>query len=213
MKLITHIWDILYPPKCVFCRKPTKNLVCKYHTKNLNIQPDIFMSHKQLTVLSVSNYRNKSVKSLISQFKFNGIFTLSDFMADQIIQKFSDQIPVKSVLVPVPLHWTRRLWRGFNQANKIAKSIQKIRPDLQINNGLKRTKRTKQQARLSKALRLSNLKDVFEWKGKINHKPSNIFLVDDVFTSGITLHEAQKTMEEQGFSNVQAICFARTKQD
>ena len=71
-------------------------------------------------------------------------------MAEQILEHFSEVIPKNSWLVPIPLHWTRLIWRGYNQAEKIAESLQKIRPDLQICTQLKRLKKTKQQALLNK---------------------------------------------------------------
>lgn len=104
------------------------------------------------------------------------------------------------ILVPVPLHWQRRNWRGFNQAELLGKMIsQKLGigfiPDLLI-----RTRNTQTQTKLKKEQRLKNIKDAF----KINPKYSLNFLIaefpnflifDDVWTTGSTLRECTKVIK------------------
>ena len=128
----------------------------------------------------------------------------------ELLKRFTNFIPKNSILIPIPLHWSRFIWRGYNQAKTIAQSMQKIRPDLIICTDLKRIKKTKQQANLNKNERIKNMKEVFQWKGILS-KESSIFLIDDVFTSGSTMHAAKKTLEKNTLTNIKAIVFARTK--
>ena len=94
------------------------------------------------------------------------------------------------VVIPVPLHWTRRWERGYNQAEVIAKEVARelgvdVRVDL-----LKRSRRTRTQTKVDPAQKAENVRDAF----KVNEtrlKEENyrhILLIDDVFTSGSTLH-------------------------
>lgn len=98
------------------------------------------------------------------------------------------------IIIPVPLHWTRRWKRGYNQAEVIASGIAsetgvKMRTDI-----LERRRRTKTQTKLDidgKARNVagafavsSDAEAVFRNGGKVRH----ILVVDDVFTTGSTLH-------------------------
>ena len=108
------------------------------------------------------------------------------------------------LVVPVPLHWTRRLRRGYNQAAVIAREVARelsaaFEPRL-----LRRTRLTKTQTRLGTEAKRLNVAGAFavrrgiakKWREKKN-SPRHILLVDDVFTSGSTLatcHAALRTV-------------------
>ena len=96
----------------------------------------------------------------------------------------------KFVIIPVPLHWRRENWRGFNQAEIIAAEVGKIL-NLNINNNLiKRFKNTRKQAVSNKMERQENLKDAFEICDftKMNRLfPKNVIIFDDVWTTGNTI--------------------------
>ena len=208
--IVNALWNEIFPSKCVFCKKSSPNFICSIHKKALKILPESY-AFDETMVYSVADYRNPITKRLVFLYKFWGIFKISDFIAKQILEEFSELIPKNSWLVPIPLHWTRFIWRGYNQAEKIAKSLQKIRPDLQICTQLKRLKKTKQQALLSKKERENNMTGVFGGKNIKIPKNSSIFLIDDVFTSGSTVRAAKKTLKEKKIQKINIICFARTR--
>lgn len=98
------------------------------------------------------------------------------------------------MVIPVPLHWTREWKRGYNQAETIASAIASetgipIRTDI-----LKRRRRTRTQTRLDiegKAKNVAGAFSVSEDAAAIFREGGNvrhILLVDDVFTTGSTLH-------------------------
>ena len=94
-------------------------------------------------------------------------------------------------VVPVPLHWMRRWKRGYNQAEVIASGVAEclgipMRPDI-----LRRIRRTRTQTRLSIADKKGNVSGAFAIPTKPPAEPTpfrHILLVDDVFTTGSTLH-------------------------
>jgi len=90
------------------------------------------------------------------------------------------------MVIPVPLHWTRRWRRGYNQAEVIAKEIAgalgcRMRTDL-----LSRPGRTRTQTKMSVEAKGRNVAGAFRCRpfGGVRH----VLLVDDVFTTGATLN-------------------------
>lgn len=113
-------------------------------------------------------------------------------------------------LVPVPLHRSRFAERHFNQAEEIARGISK-RAGLPVLDGLKRTRATETQTKLSRAQRLENLRGAFVAKGKAARfqKKDGAILVDDVLTTGSTLDACAKALKKAGFRRVFAIAVMR----
>lgn len=103
-------------------------------------------------------------------------------------------------LVPVPLHRRRRLWRQFNQAREIAEHLGR-RVGLPVCDGLKRLRATKTQTRLTRRQRQKNLRGAFRAREDFGGTPG-VILVDDVFTTGSTVHECAKVLRRAGVQKV-----------
>jgi ComF family protein len=109
-----------------------------------------------------------------------------------------DYLPLQEldydVIVPIPLHWTRYAWRGFNQAHEIAKVLQK-KKNVPLCHLLKRIKRTKFQSKLVSSLRVENLKEAFVLNAQAqDYTNKHILLIDDLMTTGSTLRSAAKIL-------------------
>ncbi len=109
--------------------------------------------------------------------------------------------------MPVPLQRWRENWRGFNQAELIANRLGKER----VVKGLIRTKATSQQARLTNRVeRAENLRGAFEVNGAGRALAGKrVILVDDVFTSGVTMRECAKVLKKAGIKQVWGLVLAR----
>lgn len=107
-------------------------------------------------------------------------------------------------LVPVPLHWSRRIVRGYNQSLILAKKSR--HSSAKINTELVRIRRTKRQpAMLTDTKRAANVADAFAVRFRHKFEGKNICLVDDIKTSGATLNECAKTLKEAGAGKVYAL--------
>lgn len=138
---------------------------------------------------------------------------LTDILADAIDR---NGLLLPDIIIPVPLHPRRLRFRGFNQSALIARHLADclapgldipIREDLLI-----RKRHTRPQMKTeSRTERLRNLRDVFALpRGKkkdIHNK--DVWLIDDVATTGATLEECAKALKKSGAHSVFGIVVAR----
>jgi len=110
-------------------------------------------------------------------------------------------------LVPVPLHWSRRLSRGYNQSLVLTKKLK--HPAAKINTDLVRIRRTKSQPMMaSPAARARNVAGAFAVRYGHQFAGKKVCLVDDIKTTGATLNECAKTLKEAGTAKVFALVLA-----
>ncbi|MFA7484894.1 MAG: phosphoribosyltransferase family protein [Phycisphaerae bacterium] len=116
------------------------------------------------------------------------------------------------VFAPVPLHWLRRLSRGYNQSFLMAKAI---RPKgIKISADLVRIRYTEQQAGCNTfSQRAKNVKGAFAVRKGHRFTGKTVCLVDDIKTSGATLNECAKVLKDAGASKVFAAVIAVAGQD
>jgi competence protein ComFC len=127
-------------------------------------------------------------------------------LADSALQgsSFCDRI---DLLVPVPLHWTRRLCRGYNQSHLVAKRLH--HPRARISTDLVRARRTRTQPQMATpAARARNVAGAFVVRSGHTFGGKTICLIDDIKTSGSTLNECAKTLKEAGAARVYALVLA-----
>jgi ComF family protein len=111
-----------------------------------------------------------------------------------------------SLLVPVPMHYFRRVRRGYNQSEVIANAIAKIASGVMVANML-RSRHKKPQTELKQSERWGNVENMFECRSEINNfeRGSKIVLVDDVITTGATVRECCKVLRNAGFMDLHVL--------
>ena len=148
------------------------------------------------------------LRSLILKFKFSDKTELKPFLSFLADAAFDGSTFSHSAdfFVPVPLHWTRRFMRGYNQSHLITKGL--IGNSATINRDLVRIRKTKRQAVLTDAGRLANVKDAFAVRKGHSFNNKTVCLVDDIKTSGATLNECARVLKEAGADKVYAVVLA-----
>jgi len=111
-------------------------------------------------------------------------------------------------VVPVPMHWRRRLERGFNQAELLANHAAKA-AGIPLLRALKRKKRTAAQASLTSAERRGNLANAFEAAKPEKIRGARLLLIDDVLTSGATAGRCAMVLKKAGATQVSVLTLAR----
>jgi ComF family protein len=135
--------------------------------------------------------------------------TLGDLLAEVVAAQPDQQN--FDVIVPIPMHWTRRAWRGSNSAETIALRLAErlrlpLAPEL-----LARRRRTAPQANLSPGRRRANVKGAFRARPHADLAGAKVLLVDDILTTGATLNEAGKTLTKAGAADVWVAVLARAE--
>lgn len=154
-----------------------------------------------------------TLRDLILGYKFSGQFGRTRLLANMANKAFSlndGQSP--DVIVPVPLHPKRLLWRGFNQAAEISRPLSKKMGIPILTHGLQRNRNTPPQTRLGLEERQANIKDAFTADTSVVAN-KRVLLVDDVYTTGATLRECTRTLKRAGATGVEVLVLARTQQE
>ncbi len=147
-------------------------------------------------------------RALIRSMKFRNRPELARPLALLAVEKLNESGMVFDAVVPVPLHWRRRLLRSYNQSELIAALIA-AETGKPLIRGLKKIRETPHQAQLKRGERLKNLKGTFavddpSFAGK------QLLLVDDVLTTGSTASAATQVLMDNGARAVRLLCCART---
>jgi ComF family protein len=114
------------------------------------------------------------------------------------------------LVLSVPMHWRRRLARGYDHARILAQTLA-AQLQLPLGNELIRVRHTPPQAHLPKTRRLENIRGAFAVEGEAAIKGASILLVDDVTTTGATADEASRTLLKAGATSVTLAVIAKAE--
>ena len=150
-------------------------------------------------------------QELIQAFKYRNRFHLRRSLALLIAEQLSRFAAAcqADLLIPVPLHHDRLTMRGFNQALLLAEGLSDRWQLPLLRQGLRRSRNTVSQTRLSAAERAANLRGAFSVPDPAAIRAKRILLVDDVFTTGSTLAECSRCLLTAGAAAVCCVTVAR----
>jgi ComF family protein len=112
-------------------------------------------------------------------------------------------------LVPVPLHWRRRLWRGYNQSAALCRGLAAFLGLPCHSSWLRRIRHTTTQTAQTPAARKTNVRGAFRARPGAPLAGQTILLVDDVMTTGATANEAARALRAAGAARILVAVLAR----
>ena len=135
--------------------------------------------------------RDSSLASLIHDFKYRGFPRLAKTLGSlgagtQLSTELFENV---DVLLPVPLHWRKRMKRGYNQSELIAMGVSQV-TGIPVGNQLKALKAHKTQTSLSSEQRIANTRGIFKIENPEEFEGKTVMLIDDICTTGATLLSA-----------------------
>jgi ComF family protein len=158
-------------------------------------------------------------REVLHALKFAAARPLAGVMAEQITRAVpasllanvpsaagGDAGSSQAVIVAVPPHPVRRRIRGFDPADLISRALAR-RVGLQMAAALRRRGAPSQQLGATRSKRLEGDRLGFQARGAA---PRRVVLVDDVHTTGATLHACARTLRDAGAEHVVAVTWART---
>ena len=161
----------------------------KYNLKNSNNQKN----NSKIKVKKIFIYRYDGIiRKMLVNYKFNDASYLADTFAYLIKnnKKIYDILKTYDIILPVPLHRKRKLERGYNQTELIARKLG-IKYET---NCLVKTKNIKPQSKNDAKKRKTEIKDVFKIQNIAKIKNKKVLILDDIYTTGATANECIKTV-------------------
>ena len=228
------VLDFFYPPTCVACPAFTQDhhLLCAacwqympfitrpvcdrlglplpvdYGEALISLRamadPPVFARARSVAVYS------GVARDLVHDLKYGNRLELVAPMAAWMAQIGASLLQEHAVLVPVPMHLWRFLWRRFNQAALLAAEIGRLKGIEVVYDVLRRVRATRPQPGLSKAERARNLQGAFRVRDEkaLVLQDRHVVLIDDVLTSGATASACARAVLKAGARSVDLLCFA-----
>jgi ComF family protein len=213
-KHIKQIKNLFFPNSCALCSgivaQDNINLCVQCKNELPQIKSIEKNNENTSKILALYLYHSP-VDYLITKLKFNHKLSyanlLGNLLAEHLFLEYQNK-EKPEIIIPVPLHKNRLKERGFNQALEIAKPVSK---KLQIKIDrfcCSRTKNTAMQSALSAKKRAQNVKQAFTVTKNNNYK--YVAIIDDVYTTGNTVNELCKTLEQSGIVQIDVWCVAKS---
>jgi ComF family protein len=128
-------------------------------------------------------------------------------LADRVREGLADSPP--DLLVPVPTHWLKRLWRGFNGPDLLVEAIGRRLGVPSADDVIRCRRRTRKQGTLMPSERVANVRDAFAFNADYEIGGAHLLLVDDIMTTGSTASEAARLLRRAGAARVTVAVVAR----
>ncbi len=213
LNLYNSVLYIVAPPFCARCHTWLSQERVFCDTCIVSIKPIVsksiaITSRYDVSVVAVSAYVDP-LKSLI--LAKNSVNPVASRQLGALIWDHTTfrHMPC-DVLVPVPLHWTRYAWRGYNQAHEMAQELG-TRSGKPVITMVRRVQKTSYQSLVPFASRHENVKDVFALATTdLNaYRGKHLVIVDDLMTSGATISMVAKQLSLLNPASIRAVVACR----
>ncbi len=225
LSFLNALIDLLYPRLCVVCGKCLtrgEHFLCTCCLYDFPFSDVRFSSARELLAGFEENcrpgrvyslfYYNKfsDYKNLVHAVKYRSRKELGVFLGRMLGERLPGEVRVDGI-VPVPLHPAREKKRGFNQSYQIALGVAEI---LQVeiwDKAVVRTRNNVTQTGLEPEERKKNVEDIFALTDAAKVAGKHVLVIDDVVTTGATVHACMKALAEAGGVRFSLACLARTQ--
>ena len=153
------------------------------------------------------------LRTCLLRMKQSSAEPLSAVLAELLWQRQSTGIAslAADVMVPVPMHWRRRIVRGTNSPETVAARLGKrlkipVAPRLLV-----RQRDTEPQGMLSRSARKANVRGAFRLRRGFAVEGARVTLVDDVLTTGATANECARMLKQAGAAHVSIVVLGRAE--
>lgn len=216
MKLLNTLLDLLYPPRCAFCHRLLRHsgdrvcADCLSHlpyTGDLAEHPKISYIEKCVSPL----FYEKSVRDSLHRFKFEQRTGYAGIYAGFMVKCIDENQISCDIISWTPVSRKRLHARGYDQSELLAREVS-ARTGIPCVRLLEKIKDTPPQSRTKNARqRQENVKGAYRCCNLTAAKGRRVLLVDDIVTSGATLRECARMLNDAGAAEIQALTVARVR--
>ena len=216
MGIFTGLLDLLYPPRCIFCRKILQrgeHSICGRCRSDLSYTSGGGKQTGEFYSLCVSPlYYEDKVRESILRYKFKEATGYAkpygSLVADCVREHLSGRYDLISW---VPLSKERYKERGYDQAMLLALAVALELDDVAVSTLEKHKDVAKQSLMGSPEKRRANIAGVYRVTDQELIQDKRILLIDDIITSGSTLSECARTLLDAGAKEVLCATIARSR--
>ena len=192
------LWTYLPQPICECCGQPTEIVghevrgpmfcsMCRYQRREFSrARSATRFAERMRDVIHLFKYAEKTDLA----------YPLGKILTGYAIRE--NLFERVDAIIPVPLHWRRRLRRGYNQAELLARELGRVSGLPVVDDALVRVRATRSQTALSLEARRRNVAGAFKLHDGELLRGTAVMLVDDVMTSGATCDEAARVLKQEG---------------
>lgn len=215
MNLFSVIWGLLFPPKCVLCGavlKDGEQDLCKVCRVEAPLYPNRKRKLQFLDSFAAVWYYEKNIRRSLLRFKFYGkrsyATSYGKLLAMELLKEYPDGF---DILTWVPISPLRKLRRGYDQVELIAKAVG-VELGIQPVPVLKKIRSNPPQARINgEARRRANVLGVYALREGADVAGKKIVLLDDILTTGATMGEAARMLLTAGAKEVHGAAVAAVR--
>ena len=210
------ILNLIYPPTCGICGKLNQEFLCKKCQKMLENQAEFNVEENQNPEKHFKEHiyffkYEGMIRKIILKYKFHDKAYLYKTFANFLLknEKIFKILKTYDTIIPVPISRKRKNERGYNQSHLLAREIAKYTKLKLENKCLFKTKNIIEQSKLNKEDRLKNIQGVYELHRPEVLKNKNIILLDDIYTTGSTVNECCKVLQQANPKKIGVITIAK----
>lgn len=193
---------------CIQKLRPVRQPTCRRCGKEVISEQEEYcpdcMRHRRSFESGVALFHyNEAARRSMAAVKYKNKREYLDFFASAMAYRYQRMVEFwhAEVLIPVPIHPSRRRRRGFNQAEELAKRLSRLWGIPAENRFLLRNRKTAPQRDLNPQERLKNLQGAFAVDRSMP-VPESVILVDDIYTTGSTMEACSRALKAAGVREV-----------
>lgn len=216
MSMFSGFLDLMFPPRCAFCRKILKRGergMCRdCRTSISRTEAGGLKNGEFFSACYSPLYYEDKVRESILRFKFKDLSTYADIYGELIADCIRDNLAGRyDIITWVPLSIQRKKKRGYDQAMLLAMSAALKLDDVAAELLIKHTDVPAQSGIGDASKRRANISGVYKVTDEDLVRDKRVLLIDDIVTTGATLSECAKTLKLAGAEEVLCCTLARTR--
>lgn len=217
MSFFSHLLDLLFPPRCAFCKRILKSgeiSICARCEESISRTRDGGKQTGEFFSVCVSPlYYEGKVRDSILRFKFDNASRYADLYGRMIADCVSEHLAGRYDLITwVPLSSKRLKKRGYDQAMLLAMSAALKLDDVAVELLVKHTDVPAQSGIGGEEKRRANINGVYRVHDEELVRGKRILLIDDIITTGATMSECARMFRMAGATDVVCATLARSKE-